>query len=178
MRSPLTVEFRALVANTVTPLILCESSSYHGSSVGLAALLGTGGVRGDDCREVSGLNHQWRASSNPGTIGRPKSSHIPSQASVAAHPSKHRRAVTPLNSPGDNTDSVSCYCCPSCLLCQSLFNPRRVLLLPCLHFKDRGPKKEQWLPVTFSKTTIEDPLPLLQTRGVRVSIYSSYITGG
>lgn len=122
---------------------------------------------------MSGLNLQWRANGNPGTIGRPKSSHIPSQASVAAHPSNHRRAVTLLNSPGDDTNPVSCYFCTSCLLCQSLFNPRLYSPPPLsrlsLHFKDCGPGEDQRLPVTFSYTNIEYPSSthLFETWSVR-----------
>lgn len=71
-------------------------------------------------RELAVLNLQWRANSNPGTMGRPKSSRILSQVSVPTHPSNPRRAVTPLGSPG--TTPIPCLplLCPSCLLCQSV----------------------------------------------------------
>lgn len=70
--------------------------------------------------ELAGLNLQWRANSNPGTMGRPKSSRILSQVSVPTHPSNPRRAVTLLGSPG--TTPIPCLplLCPSCLLCQSV----------------------------------------------------------
>lgn len=119
------------------------------------ALLGPGEVRGYECREVSGLNLQWSANTNAGTIGRPKSSHIPSQAFVAAHPSKHRRAVTPLNSPGTTPIPVTVVP-PACSV-----GPLSTLGFTSwtvFTFQRPGSKKKkQWLPVTFSWTNIEYP---------------------
>lgn len=135
--------------------------------MGLEAPFGSCEAQGDqECREVSGLNLQWRANGNPGTIGRPRSSHIPSQASVAAHPSNHRRAVAPLNSPGYDTNPVSCYFFPSCLLCQSLFKLQALLLYPpfldCLYISkivDQGKTRGcQWHFLKLILNTLIDTI--------------------
>lgn len=63
--------------------------------------------------ELAGFNLQWRANSNPGTMGRAKSSHILRQQFLLAHPSNPQWAVTTLNSSGTtHQPAVSCYFVP------------------------------------------------------------------
>lgn len=61
----------------------------------LASVLGEMTAQGTGRVESS-----MKSSSNPGTMGRPKSAHILSQLSPPAHPSNPQWTVSPLNSPG------------------------------------------------------------------------------
>lgn len=121
LQSAQTVECGTRVGNTATlwsatsPSLIMNLQWNHWAAFGSLRCSGRW-QRG----ELAGLTLQWRANSNPGTMGRPKSSRILSQVSVPTHPSNPRRAVTPLGSPG--TTPIPCLpsLCPPRLLCQSV----------------------------------------------------------